>query len=429
MGSLVRLQRHRTLHRVRRSKAGYPVVALVGYTNSGKSTLLNTLAQSGVLAENLLFATLDPTTRRVALTDTKRSGLQPEVLMTDTVGFIQKLPPHLVAAFRATLEEIYVADVLVHVCDISNPIWKKQQSAVEETLEDMGVSDKPRITFYNKVDNIRDPELLSDALDMEVDETKVIGSAVTGKGLNELSEALAHALKSLMITIEGVIPFSEGDLVNQVHKRGSCEQVEYLDSGTYMKSKVPSDLAIRLLPFRVDEAGQAFADKKEGAEIDWVALAKGRHEYAEQIKKSPLLQKTIKSTEAPPFIEDDFDLDGVSTYIEEENYLKNTDADLDVKETNVNFNVNTSTSVDEKAPKKGGPNPLNVQTGVLSASATGSKKSKREPSSYDDFTKNVKARNLKTKSSEPRNDWKDSSLKVETTANEKNAANNPIDLD
>merc|ERR1712146_372434 len=122
----------------------------------------------------------------------------------------------------------------------------------------------------------------------------------------------------------------------------------------------------------------------------------------------PLLQKTIKTTEAPPFMEDDFD--------------------VDVRKTRVNLNVSTSTSVDENYSKK--PlKTLNIQTGILSASATGSKKSKREPSSYDAFTKNVKARNLKTKTSEPRNDWKDSSPKVETATNEKNAANNPIDLD
>ena len=132
------VQKQRDLHRRGRKKGGLPVLALVGYTNAGKSTLLNSLTRAGILAENILFATLDPTTRRVKLPGYKT---HPEVLLTDTVGFIQKLPTQLVAAFRATLEEVKEADVLVHLVDVSNPCWRKQEVAVTTVLEEIGVGD------------------------------------------------------------------------------------------------------------------------------------------------------------------------------------------------------------------------------------------------------------------------------------------------
>lgn len=146
------VRRHRTLYRRRRSRTGIPVLALVGYTNAGKSTLMRTLSGADVLVENKLFATLDPVTRRIRLP----SGTP--ALLTDTVGFIQKLPTHLVAAFRATLEELTDADVLLHVLDVTHPNAAQQSQTVEETIESLGAGDRPRVTVLNKVDLLEDPE-------------------------------------------------------------------------------------------------------------------------------------------------------------------------------------------------------------------------------------------------------------------------------
>lgn len=159
------VQSQRELHRKGRRSLGLPVVALVGYTNAGKSTLLNTLTSAGVMAEDVLFATLDPTTRKVKLPGLKT---HPEVMLTDTVGFIQNLPTHLIASFRATLEEVETADVLVHVIDASNPIWRKQVNAVEGVLEDMGCGGKGVVRVYNKIDLLEDQEGIMNEAAMQV---------------------------------------------------------------------------------------------------------------------------------------------------------------------------------------------------------------------------------------------------------------------
>ncbi|CAM9561768.1 unnamed protein product, partial [Discosporangium mesarthrocarpum] len=179
---LAGVRRHRDMQRRSRKKLGLPVVSLVGYTNAGKSTLLNGLTRAGVMAENLLFATLDPTTRKVRLPGLK---VHPEVMLTDTVGFIQKLPTNLVAAFRATLEEVAEADVVVHVLDVSSPSWKKQESAVLTVLEEMGVADKPRVTMWNKIDLLQEDEQLRIYEEATEDHAlTVAASAKTGMGMD-----------------------------------------------------------------------------------------------------------------------------------------------------------------------------------------------------------------------------------------------------
>lgn len=193
------VRRHRALYRRNRRRAGIPVVALVGYTNAGKSTLMRALSGADVLVENQLFATLDPVTRRIGLPDGTPA------LLTDTVGFIQKLPTQLVAAFRATLEELADADLLLHVVDITHPNAADQAETVEETLRDLGVAEKPRITLFNKVDALERPDGrpvtgLDELTDLEQSvrfgrPDALLVSAARGWGLPELRERIADALR------------------------------------------------------------------------------------------------------------------------------------------------------------------------------------------------------------------------------------------
>jgi len=199
------VQKQRDIHRKGRSNLGLPVLALVGYTNAGKSTLLNHLTRAGVMAEDILFATLDPTTRKVKLPGLKT---HPEVLLTDTVGFIQKLPTQLVAAFRATLEEVKQADVLVHVIDSSNPVWQKQEMAVKTVLAEIGAGDKPMVRVLNKID-LLDEEVAED-LQYEaamMDDFSVAISSKTGEGMTDLVSTIEDAMMGLLKPIEVLIPY------------------------------------------------------------------------------------------------------------------------------------------------------------------------------------------------------------------------------
>lgn len=191
------IRKHRTLYRQKRQKSGLPVVALVGYTNSGKSTLLNALCRSDVYADDRLFATLDPTTRRLSLPDKN------VVLVTDTVGFIRKLPPTIISAFRATLEELAEASLLLHVVDLASPDAAEQCQAVEGILGELGMADRLRLTVLNKIDLLLDSRLVWDekaALDyfsapgMAADEGTVHVSAVKGWGLRRLLERVGKSL-------------------------------------------------------------------------------------------------------------------------------------------------------------------------------------------------------------------------------------------
>lgn len=206
------VQKQRDLHRRGRSNSGLPVLALVGYTNSGKTTLLNYLTRAGAMAEDMLFATLDPTTRKVKLPGFKT---HPEVLLTDTVGFIQKLPTQLIAAFRATLEEVREADVLVHVIDVSNPSWKKQEVAVLKVLEEIGVpSDKPIVRVLNKIDLLPDQ---GDEIKYEAAlvPTSVAVSSLTGDAMEDFVAYVEDSLSEQLVPIEVEIPFTNGEEVRR----------------------------------------------------------------------------------------------------------------------------------------------------------------------------------------------------------------------
>ncbi|KAK1735271.1 GTPase HflX family protein [Skeletonema marinoi] len=269
------VQKQRDLHRRGRKKGGLPVLALVGYTNAGKSTLLNCLTRAGILAEDILFATLDPTTRRVKLPGYKT---HPEVLLTDTVGFIQKLPTQLVAAFRATLEEVKEADVLVHLVDVSNPCWRKQEVSVTNVLEEIGAGDKPIVRVFNKLDLLdsEDAEMLKYEAACSEDFSVAI-SSLTGEGLSDFVAVVEDSLSDLLVPVELELPYSCGNEVNLIHEVGSIEVIDYREGGTYVMGRVPRSLAMKLDKYSVGNIEGAEPNGETEDEIDWAALGKGRH--------------------------------------------------------------------------------------------------------------------------------------------------------
>lgn len=241
---------HRHLHRERRQNSGAPVVALVGYTNAGKSTLLNRLAAAHSLAEDKLFATLDPMTRRVKL-----PGGQ-EMLLTDTVGFVQRLPTTLIAAFRATLEEVAEADLLVHVVDASSPFVHHQIEAVEQVLEEIGAGGRPMVVAFNKADRLpRDlPAPLPPAMHAPTPagvQLQLAGraetlpsvrvSALTGEGVEELLGCIGANLRLQFVALDVVIPYERGELVAQFHRFGTIEEESYEAGGTHIRGALPEN--------------------------------------------------------------------------------------------------------------------------------------------------------------------------------------------
>ena len=224
--------KHRDITRAKREKNDVPVVAIVGYTNAGKSTLLNHLTDAEVLEEDKLFATLDPTTRVLEL-----DGHQ-QILLTDTVGFIRKLPHHLIEAFKSTLEEAKYADYIFHVVDASNPQMDKQMHIVYETLDRLGVRNKKIVTLFNKMDQRTDDEPLQD---FRADHILMI-SAARNEGLNEIKELLQEMLREDKVYVERVVPYAQVGMIQLVREKGELVSEEYVPEGIAIKAYVPMEV-------------------------------------------------------------------------------------------------------------------------------------------------------------------------------------------
>jgi GTP-binding protein HflX len=235
-GELEDVKRHRATAARQRERREVATVALVGYTNAGKSTLLNALADADLFAADMLFATLDPTSRQVALP----TGQQ--VIVTDTVGFINKLPHDLIDAFRATLEEVTRADVLLEVVDAADAGFVAQQEAVQSVLDELGAGQKPRITVFNKVD-LLDPDLRREP--MPASPQAAFVSSLTGEGLDALRATIADALRSQMVAIDAVVPYARGELVARARSRGDVEE-HYEAGGVRVSGHLPASMAAEL---------------------------------------------------------------------------------------------------------------------------------------------------------------------------------------
>lgn len=230
------MENHRQVTRAKRQDNPVPVVAIVGYTNAGKSTLLNTVTNAEVLEEDKLFATLDPTTRNYKLPDGQ------EVLLTDTVGFIRKLPHHLIDAFRSTLEEAKYSDIIIHVVDASNPSMDKNVHAVYETLDNLGVKDKTIITVFNKEDKLETKPILRD---FKADYV-VHGAIKKGIGIDDINEAIENAVKSMRVLYKNVFTYAEAGKTGLIRKYGQLLEEEYKEDGIHVKAYVPTSLIGRL---------------------------------------------------------------------------------------------------------------------------------------------------------------------------------------
>ena len=231
---LEEVKQHRQTMRKQRMEGSEPIISIVGYTNAGKSTLLNSLTDAGVLEEDKLFATLDPTSRNYKLANGQ------EIILTDTVGFIRKLPHHLINAFRSTLEEAKYADIILHVVDVSNPQADSHILTVYETLKGLGIVDKPIVTLFNKIDKLEEMPILKD---FKAD--KVINiSAKCGTGFDELSDTLADIINNSRTYIEKVIPYQDAGLINKIRQSGNLLCEEYREDGIFVKAYVDKNFNI-----------------------------------------------------------------------------------------------------------------------------------------------------------------------------------------
>ena len=241
------VKRHRATAGRQRDRAEIATVALVGYTNAGKSTLLNALANADVFAADMLFATLDPTSRAVVLPAGQR------VVVSDTVGFINKLPHDLVEAFRATLEEVVRADLLLEVVDAADPNFIGQQGAVQSVLDELGAGDKPRITVFNKID-LLDADLRTEPMPAS-DDTAFV-SAVTGEGLDELRVQIGELLRRQMERVDTVVPYARGELVARSRRSGDVDEA-YTDAGIHLSGRLPAAIAAEVRNAGASEDGRS----------------------------------------------------------------------------------------------------------------------------------------------------------------------------
>lgn len=236
---LEQVRQVRAVQRRQRKKTELPLVAIVGYTNAGKSTLLNLLTDAGIEANDRLFDTLDPTTRKKRISDTQ------EILLSDTVGFIRKLPHHLVSAFKATLEELAYADLLLHVVDVSDPNWEIHAATVDKVIEQLGAQEIPRVMVYNKADKCDELPAARDG---------VLFSAKTGEGTEALLAAIEKALGRGKHEMHLCIPYSDGAALDVLHREGQVKSIEYGESGTLVTVIVDDKLCGQMQKYRVEGA-------------------------------------------------------------------------------------------------------------------------------------------------------------------------------
>lgn len=237
------VKRIRDQQRASRRKHPFPFSSIVGYTSAGKSTLMNRLAGTNLLADSMPFATLDPTTRKIDLPE----GYS--LFLTDTVGFIRNLPTNLVAAFRSTLEEVTFSDFVIHVVDVSHPNWEMQHGAVMDTLEQLGAGDKLILTVFNKADLVTDPNVRH-RLAAEWEHSVLI-SATTGEGISDFMNALVRMVKSLLTHIKALVPYSESGLVQDCYDYGRVLKTEYREDGIYLEAELVSEMYAKLAKYAV----------------------------------------------------------------------------------------------------------------------------------------------------------------------------------
>ena len=235
--------KHRHVQRSKRIRRPVPTVSIVGYTNAGKSSLLNKLTQSDALAEDKLFATLDPTTRRLDLDKSQH------VLLTDTVGFVRRLPHRLVDAFKATLEEAIVADLLIHLVDVSNPEFESHFETTESVLAEIGATENPRLLVFNKIDNFEDEETLCRIKLLHKDALFI--SAATGEGLEALKEDISTVLNAKLAPSRIVIPHDRYDIISKLHCSGGIRHQETEDDGVHIEGLFPASVQGIIAPFVV----------------------------------------------------------------------------------------------------------------------------------------------------------------------------------
>jgi GTP-binding protein HflX len=250
-----KVRAHRLRARAQRKRSRIPTVVIVGYTNAGKSTLLNRLANANIYTANQLFATLDPTTRRVALTGSYQA------LVTDTVGFIQKLPTTLVAAFRATLEEIAEADLLLHVVDISHPNAMNQAEAVHKTLNDIDAGQIPVITVLNKIDHLLDPTAAHESVSHYPQAVTI--SALNGDGIDKLLEKLQNVLYEAYLPIQVRLPYQQGQLISLFHELGQVDRLIHERKGVMIQGRIPGRLMAQYTPWQIKPGEKEKDDPNE----------------------------------------------------------------------------------------------------------------------------------------------------------------------
>lgn len=239
------VRKHRDSQRATRRKNPFPFAAIVGYTSAGKSTLMNRLAGTELLADAMPFATLDPTTRKIDLPD----GYS--LFLTDTVGFIRNLPTHLVAAFRSTLEEVTNADIVLHVIDVSHEEWDIQRDAVLETLEMLEANDKPTLTIFNKIDLLPGATSLDEFIAAWPNSVGI--SAVTGKGLEEMLQRIVVMVQDHLGLVTALVPYDKVNLVDDCYRFGRVLEADYREDGIFVRAELVSEMRSRLSPYAISQ--------------------------------------------------------------------------------------------------------------------------------------------------------------------------------